>query len=554
MVIKILSSSASFGGVDYNERKNAQGKSELLTARNFGSLEMKEGNVSKADYVNYLKDYSSANTRVKNPQFHAVISCKGRENTPEELQAFAEQYLDSMGYGDNPYLIYMHSDTLNNHVHIVTSRIDQQGVKIDHTFEGLRSQDFINSQIIKQDPLQVFYSKVQDAAAYKFSTVGQFRSLLECRGYRSQAEPDRIAFSRGGREVGAVTLDTITGRFAAADGYDKNRIYQVRALFSKYRQIHDPKPVWEGEKRPGTRPDATGGHFNSDLAKFMKKKFGIEVVFHQVSNQTVQGYTVIDHSDLQVYKGSEIMKLRDLIAGPELHPAEVLIEMALDHVQEKKGFNALRQQLKEKGLLLNLRGEVKQKGIPATFKNLTPIMLKQLKSDDKLIDARSYVGEGVKELQIIATRFGIDVGLLTASEALDLTAIREKMNSALTNSNDLKAGLDAMSLQLIPVEGELYIVGDMEKIVVNADRILTTETVERLMASPQYHSGTTMDQEPGAATAEDSPKLMPHKRSDKQSSEDSYSAPIYIPNPLDLIEGDEQDPAEAAAKRNRRRR
>lgn len=549
--IKILSTSASFGGVDYNERKNVQGKSELLVARNFGSLEMKGGEVSKADYVNYLKDYSAVNKRVKNPQFHAVLTCKGRKYTPEELQAFAEKYLDSMGYGDNPYLIYAHSDTLNNHVHIVTSRIDQQGAKIDHTFEGIKSQDFINGQILQQDPVQVFYEKVQDAAAYKFSTVGQFRTLLERQGYRSQADSDRIAFSKGGREVGAVTLATISARFTAGSGYDNGRVSQVRELFKKYRLIHDPKPVWVGEPRPGPAPNPNKGNFSSDLSKHMESKFGLEVVFHEASNKTVQGYTVIDHSHLQVYKGSEIMKLRDLVAAPELHPAEVLIETALGHVQEKKGFDALREQLKEKGLLLNQRGEVKRQGIPEVFKRLTPTMLKQLKNDDKLVLARSYAGEGVHELQVIAKRFRVDAALLTPSETLDLTAIRGRMNSALTNSDDFKAALDAMSLQLIPVNDQLYILDNNEKVVVNCDRILTMENVEHLMDAPEYHSGTT---EQDQSTGEDSPKLMPHLRFTKQSSEDSYAAPVYIPSLLDLVEGDEQDPAEAAAKRNRRKR
>jgi hypothetical protein len=38
MIIKILSSARNFEGIDYSERKNEQGKSQLLKAGNFEAL------------------------------------------------------------------------------------------------------------------------------------------------------------------------------------------------------------------------------------------------------------------------------------------------------------------------------------------------------------------------------------------------------------------------------------------------------------------------------------------------------------------------------------
>ena len=38
MIIKILKSAANFEGVDYSERKNDKGVSELLTAKNFEGM------------------------------------------------------------------------------------------------------------------------------------------------------------------------------------------------------------------------------------------------------------------------------------------------------------------------------------------------------------------------------------------------------------------------------------------------------------------------------------------------------------------------------------
>ena len=97
MIVKILSSAKNFEGIDYSERKNELGKSQLLKAENFGALGHGGTELTKVDYINYMKLVSDSNPRVKNRQFHAVISEKGHSHTPEELSKFAEQYLKSMG-------------------------------------------------------------------------------------------------------------------------------------------------------------------------------------------------------------------------------------------------------------------------------------------------------------------------------------------------------------------------------------------------------------------------------------------------------------------------
>ena len=140
MVAKILSSSSSFNGVSYNEKKNEKGQSELLSAKNF---DLKD-NATKQDYKEVLKLYAKGNKNLSSPQFHATISCKEREYTFEELKNIAEKWVDKMGYGKQPYLIFGHGDTDNNHVHIVSVRVDSNGKTISDKFEKLRAQQAIN--------------------------------------------------------------------------------------------------------------------------------------------------------------------------------------------------------------------------------------------------------------------------------------------------------------------------------------------------------------------------------------------------------------------------
>ena len=106
MVVVVLKAATSFAGIDYNERKNEEGKSELLVAENFA---MNPDNLKKSDYIAYMESVCRTNPAVKAKQFHAVISCKGREYSAEDLKNVALQYINKMGYGNNPYMIYVNS-------------------------------------------------------------------------------------------------------------------------------------------------------------------------------------------------------------------------------------------------------------------------------------------------------------------------------------------------------------------------------------------------------------------------------------------------------------
>ena len=78
-----------------------------------------------------------------------------------------------MGNGEDgqPLLIYAHHDTSNHHIHIVTSRINPQGKKIDHDNERLRSQAVINN-IMGVKPKQDVKNIVQKSLRYSYETLG----------------------------------------------------------------------------------------------------------------------------------------------------------------------------------------------------------------------------------------------------------------------------------------------------------------------------------------------------------------------------------------------
>jgi hypothetical protein len=292
MIATILKSSSTFSAVDYNERKVSKGTAELLEIKNFDLLE-KTGNITPTTLRDYLVRYSSQNENIKNTQFHLAISCKKDEYSYDELIKIAHQYLSEMGYGDprQPLLIYGHHDTANNHIHIVTSRVNPQGRKIEHDNERRRSQAVIN-KIMGVKPKQEAKSIIQQSLAYSFETLGQYQAILESSGYESYIENDKVNVKKGGIVLDRIPVKEVERnlRKKTKEETDKRR-KQLKAILLKYRQLASNK---------------------EELASVLKKKFGVSLIFVGKKDHPY-GYMVVDHKEKAVYKGSDILQIIELL-------------------------------------------------------------------------------------------------------------------------------------------------------------------------------------------------------------------------------------------------
>lgn len=287
MIATILKSSKSFAAIDYNEKKRMKGDAILLEVNNFIYLNSFSDFSSKV-HKQYLIDYSSKNKNIKKSQFHVAISCKGKEYNNEELLAIAHEYLKKMGYGESPTLIYAHRDTDNNHLHIVTSRVDKYGKKINDSNEKIRSQAIINKIMrvdIKSDTIDDFNL----ALSYMFDNINQFQAIMESKGYECFQKEGNLCIKKGGvilKEVPA--LDIIS--HSEVD-IKLSREKQLKAIFSKYKNF------------------ATN---EKELQQFFNKKFGIDILFFGKENNRY-GYTIVDHAKKMVFKGSSILPIKNLL-------------------------------------------------------------------------------------------------------------------------------------------------------------------------------------------------------------------------------------------------
>lgn len=385
MIIKILSSASNFEGIDYSERKNDLGKSQLIKAGNFEALGHYSGVNRKADYINYMKLVCDANPRVKKRQFHAVLSVKGQSYSPEKLGNFAEQYLKSMGYGENPYLIYAHGDTDNNHVHMVSTRVDKNGHKVNDRFEKIRSQKVLQ-QILNQDPILETQSAVQQAMDYNFSTKAQFKLLLETQGFKITETGEQLNIIKYGTVQHKLKEEDIEKRTSAYTP-PEDRIRQLKAIFHKYKKGMEA------------------------FTQKMHSKFGLELIFHQHKNhEQPYGYTIIDHKKKQVFKGAQVMPLKHLYMPVSPEGKIRLLKAHLHQFDfEMHGFTQLRNSLRLEGFQISNKGEIFSQTDQMLLSQLEKMQLDKLKYNDRLTTASTFAFDSEQEKAALAALFRVNM-------------------------------------------------------------------------------------------------------------------------------------------------
>lgn len=318
MIVKILgSASSNFHGVQYNDKKVEKGTGELMLMKNFPSFINEKS--SQEAVRNYLKSISK-NEKVKKPQFHAVISTKFQQHNKEELTKVAEDFMQEMGYGNQPFIVVFHNDTENNHVHIVSTRVNKStGKKLNDSYEKLKAQKAminIKERIYDKSNEEI----INNLLNYKMSSLKQLEILMERNGFKlvkNKNDENALDILKNG-----VREKTIYGnQLIFSNVKNDNRGKQIKAILNKYKELysnkvfkveerrHLEKMLPEEKQKEEWKPKI---EFESELQKKLKEVFGIDVVFHHKDELHPFGYTLIDHKTGTIYKGSEILKMNNL--------------------------------------------------------------------------------------------------------------------------------------------------------------------------------------------------------------------------------------------------
>ncbi|POS00913.1 relaxase/mobilization nuclease-like protein [Flavobacterium croceum DSM 17960] len=140
MIAKISFGKFVEGMVKYNHDKtkekdfNQDKKAELLGVNNIAST-------SYETIVATLVGHNMMNTRVSKPNIHISLNfVKEDKIDNDSLLQIAQDYMDELGYGHQPFAIYRHYDKEHPHIHIVSSSISIEGKRISDSNIFRRSQ------------------------------------------------------------------------------------------------------------------------------------------------------------------------------------------------------------------------------------------------------------------------------------------------------------------------------------------------------------------------------------------------------------------------------
>ena len=332
-----------FPAAGYNENKVLEGVADLLLARNVNERFLRQLDIMHAVGINaggeverYMKEHSNTygNSKTQNKQFHVALSVKEHEMDRYELGEFAERFMERMGYGGQPYFVYFHHDTGNNHVHILSTRINRYGIAISDSFDKMRMQR-VTDEILGITPEK----ERQKLFSYGFQTEGQFLNVARSCGYNPKEETvDGVEcftlFRNHYPQIIIPKVEIMKRMVPKEDSLEmrkrKERARQLKAILMKYRQLSLQQQILTQKGKAVTQSDLEerktmalfglqhkdGNSFNEAeklqvkwMLKELRQKLGIDIHWQKDKNGIIRGYGIVDHKTKTAFDGSQVLRM-----------------------------------------------------------------------------------------------------------------------------------------------------------------------------------------------------------------------------------------------------
>lgn len=363
MVAKINIGNNLYGALAYNQEKVDEGLGKILGANLV--FEPADGRFNVTECMNDFKQFIPAHFRTEKPVFHVSINPHPDDRlTDEQLTDIGREYMQRLGYGDQPYLIFKHEDIGREHIHIVSLRIDSNGKKIDNFKEHERSKEITEHlerkynlhpaegqkrseqweltpvDASKGDLKKQIASVIKPLASmYHFQSMGEYKAVLslyninveELKG-EVKGKPYRgllySAVDDKGEKVGAPLKSSIFGKSVGYDGLEKRMTKSAERIKSKNLKVHTMKAVSEAK-----RESQSESEFREKL-----RQEGVDVLFRRNDDGRIYGATFIDHTTRTVLNGSRLGKdysanvFNDLYGGKQEQASEPIQNTRLSDV------------------------------------------------------------------------------------------------------------------------------------------------------------------------------------------------------------------------------
>lgn len=334
MVPNITSGNSFYGVIAYNKIKVDDGTAKVLWHPKI--VANTSGNVSIENCVQAFEPYIALNSHVRKPVIHISLNPSPNDILSEEqMTVLTQEFMEKFGYGNQPYIVWLHEDIDRKHMHIVSVRINEKGEKIDHNREAIRAQNICREMEVKYGlhptlgehserellSLQkVDYPKSNVKAQVKHTA----RTLLECYNCHSLAEYNTLlnlynvtvyevrgsvdgkeyhgimygALDDDGRQVGTPFKSSKFGKVLGYEALQKKLTASTEKMKKDKLAERTRQEIIKAMQDIGTKED-----FVRRL-----KEADIEVVYRINPEGRLYGITFIDHTTRTVFNGSRLGK------------------------------------------------------------------------------------------------------------------------------------------------------------------------------------------------------------------------------------------------------
>ena len=134
--------------LNYNEKKVQKGNAVCLHAANY----LNEANdMNFYQKLNGFEQLNSLNERATTKTLHVSLNFDPSEKiVDDKLLKIAEVYMNKIGFGEQPFIVYKHEDAGHPHVHIVSTTIKEDGSRINTHNIGRNQSEKARKEIEQQ--------------------------------------------------------------------------------------------------------------------------------------------------------------------------------------------------------------------------------------------------------------------------------------------------------------------------------------------------------------------------------------------------------------------
>ena len=251
---------------NYNENKVKEGVAECIGAENYP---LSADEMSLKIKLNFLLKRNELNENVRRNSIHVSLNFDPSEKgfPKEKLMAIAASYMQKIGFGEQPFLVYQHHDAGHPHIHVVTTNIQADGSRIGMHHLGIRKSEPARKEIEKTFGLVVAEGR-KERQAYKLEPIIMGKIRYGKLQSKKALTNILVGVLDSYKYTSLPELNAVLRQYnvLADRGGENSRIFKYGGLV--YRILNeDGKPVGV--------PIKASDFYNAPTMKFLGEKFKI---------------------------------------------------------------------------------------------------------------------------------------------------------------------------------------------------------------------------------------------------------------------------------------